>query len=133
MKYKKEIEKLLFDLKINNIERDKIEQELNYSENYIDQVLAKGGNKRFYTALKKYSEMILQNAISEKTKEDYKKDQNKIKQEVKEYTQHHTENILSDYKEKYLTALEEIRELQKKLLEKKEKTEESHRLLKRAK
>lgn len=61
MKYKKDIEKLLFDLKTNGIERDKIEKDLNYSDNYIDQTLSKGGNKRFFENLKSYAERMLQN------------------------------------------------------------------------
>lgn len=60
MNYKKDIEKMLFHLKEINIERERIENDLNYSINYIDQVLSKGGNKRFYLALKKYSDRMLQ-------------------------------------------------------------------------
>jgi hypothetical protein len=60
MNYKKDIENLLFDLKSSGIDRSKIEHDLHYSPNYIDQVVAKGGNKRFYEALKSYSDRILQ-------------------------------------------------------------------------
>lgn len=59
MEFKSQIEKLLKTLKDKGVERGKIEEDLGYSENYIDQMLAKGGNKRFLTALQKY---VLQKA-----------------------------------------------------------------------
>jgi hypothetical protein len=61
MNFKKEIEKLLFNLKLSNIDRATIEKELNYAANYIDQVLAKGGNKRFYENLKRYADQKQEN------------------------------------------------------------------------
>jgi hypothetical protein len=54
MKLKEEIELLLESLKNQGISRTAIEEDLGYSENYIDQVLSKGGNKKFLAALKRY-------------------------------------------------------------------------------
>lgn len=67
--YKKEIEKLLDLLKSVGVTRGKIEADLDYSENYIDQILAKGGNAKFVSNLKRYSDSILQNAIIKELKE----------------------------------------------------------------
>lgn len=64
MELKEQIEKKLQILKINGFDRRKIETELNYKEYYIDQVVSKGGNKRFLTALTDYSNRVLQNATS---------------------------------------------------------------------
>lgn len=60
MNFKPQIEKLLKTLKDKGVERGQVEEDLGYSENYIDQMLAKGGNKRFLTTLQKY---VLQNTI----------------------------------------------------------------------
>lgn len=60
MDFKPQIESLLKTLKSKGVDRGQIEEDLGYSENYIDQMLAKGGNKRFLTALQKY---VLQKAI----------------------------------------------------------------------
>lgn len=54
MNFKKEIEMLLISLKKLNIDRRMIERDLDYRENYIDQLLSKGGNKLFLKRLKKY-------------------------------------------------------------------------------
>ncbi len=54
MDFKKEIEKLLSDLKKMNIDRRKIEKDLSYKEFYIDQVLSKGGNEKFLNTLQRY-------------------------------------------------------------------------------
>ncbi|MDF2189329.1 hypothetical protein [Paraflavitalea sp. CAU 1676] len=62
MELKEQIEVLLVNLKKEGWERSAIEKELNYSENYIDQVLAKGGNLRFLGALEKFSKDVLQKA-----------------------------------------------------------------------
>jgi|GEM_PF-1338693 len=62
MDFKKDIETLLNTLQVQGWGRAEIEQELNYSENYIDQVLSKGGNKRFLGALTKFAEKVLQKA-----------------------------------------------------------------------
>lgn len=64
MEIKKRIEKLLSVLKSSGIDRATIEADLNYSENYVDQVLAKGGNDRFYKSLKTYTERVLGKATS---------------------------------------------------------------------
>jgi hypothetical protein len=60
MDYKKEIESLLEGLKAKGVSRAIIEEDLGYSENYIDQTLSKGGNKKFLQSLKRY---VLQKAI----------------------------------------------------------------------
>ena len=54
--YKKEIEKILEILDAKGVKRDKIEKDLVYSENYIDQVLSKGGNRRILKKLQTYLE-----------------------------------------------------------------------------
>lgn len=63
MNLKEQLEEILDFLKKRGITRSEIEDDLNYSENYIDQALSKGGNKRFLKALEKYKSDILQNAI----------------------------------------------------------------------
>lgn len=60
---KQEIENELDDLKSKGYTRDKIEEELGYSENYIDQQLSKGGNNRFLNAIKGLNGRVLQKAI----------------------------------------------------------------------
>lgn len=65
MELRKEIEILLESLKGLGLERGEIEQELNYSENYIDQVLSKGGNRRFLIQLKKLKNEVLQKPIQQ--------------------------------------------------------------------
>jgi hypothetical protein len=60
MNRKKQILDLLDLLKSAGISRSKIEEELHYSENYIDQLLTKGGNDRFYQALKRYKEAVFE-------------------------------------------------------------------------
>lgn len=57
---KTDIEKLLFDLKKLNYDRRRIEKELAYSKNYIDQILSKGGSDKFLTRLKELQNSILQ-------------------------------------------------------------------------
>src|ERR1700749_2751771 len=54
MNYKKEIENLLKELAAMGISRGRIEEDLNYSPNYIDQALARGGNERFLRTLSSY-------------------------------------------------------------------------------
>lgn len=51
MDFKKEIEKLLFELKAKGWDRKKIEAELKYSPNYISQQLSKGGNEKMHSLL----------------------------------------------------------------------------------
>lgn len=62
MDRKKEIETLLNSLKQNGYSRSKIETELNYSENYIDQQLSKGGNNKFLLALRRLHSTVLEKA-----------------------------------------------------------------------
>lgn len=49
---------LLQELKVLGKDRRTIEKDLNYSPNYIDQALSKGGNERFHAALKHYLEAL---------------------------------------------------------------------------
>src|ERR1700744_4827073 len=56
---KKAILELLQELRSMGKDRRTIETELNYSPNYIDQVLSKGGNERFFIALQRYHEMLI--------------------------------------------------------------------------
>ncbi|TDW96416.1 hypothetical protein [Dinghuibacter silviterrae] len=65
MSIKTDIERVLKDLRRYGKDRRTIEQELRYSPNYIDQMLSKGGNARFYTALKRYHDMLTQQAQEE--------------------------------------------------------------------
>ncbi len=65
MSFKKPIELVLNDLKAKGYDRGEIESGLGYSENYIDQVLAKGGNQKFLNALKRFNE----GAIAKSNKE----------------------------------------------------------------
>jgi len=60
MDVKSKIEQLLDELKSLGKERRTIEKELKYSIFYIDQLLSKGGNVRFYNALKRYYDMLTQ-------------------------------------------------------------------------
>jgi hypothetical protein len=62
MDFKQEIELILEKLKIVGIDRSTIEKDLNYSKNYIDQTLSRGGNEKILGALKLYAQSILQNA-----------------------------------------------------------------------
>lgn len=57
MDYKKEIQNLLLELKQSGIERPEIEEELGVGNNYIDQVLSRGGNKLAYTKLKLFHDL----------------------------------------------------------------------------
>ena len=66
MEFKSEIEKVLIQLKDKGYTRAEIEHELKYAENYINQVLAKGGNKRFLNAINSLNERLLQKATSQK-------------------------------------------------------------------
>lgn len=97
MKYKKDIEKLLFDLKINNVDRDQIEHDLDYSENYIDQILSKGGNKRFYSNLKKYADRMLQKTTDDESNKSSKKKENADNEpeEIKQIANESGEKIIS--------------------------------------
>lgn len=63
MSYKKEIENVLDSLKNHGFDRDAIEKRLDYSKNYIDQQLSKGGNKKFLGSLKRLRDQILQKTI----------------------------------------------------------------------
>jgi uncharacterized NAD(P)/FAD-binding protein YdhS len=63
MSLKKEIENILNELKQKGYDRGEIEQQLNYSENYIDQQLSKGGNQRFLNALVEFNKRVLQKTI----------------------------------------------------------------------
>lgn len=69
MNYKKDTETILNRLKLKGKDRRNIEKELRYSENYLDQALSKGSNKKLYNALIQYEKDILQkqggNNISE--------------------------------------------------------------------
>lgn len=60
MPFKKEIEELLDKIKGLGFDRRTIETRLEYSENYIDQLLSKGGNKKFLSRLQKLEKEILQ-------------------------------------------------------------------------
>jgi hypothetical protein len=62
MNYKEEIQKILDRLAKSGIERGQIEEDFAYAENFIDQTLSRGGNKKFLAALKIYEKAMLQNA-----------------------------------------------------------------------
>jgi hypothetical protein len=67
MDIKTNIENLLNDLKRMGKDRRTIETDLKYSTFYIDQLLSKKGNIRFYNALKRYHEMLMEDAWLEKS------------------------------------------------------------------
>lgn len=69
MNYKDQILKLLERLSEAGIGRHKIEQDFAYAENFIDQALSRGGNKKFLAALKIYEKAMLQNATPPKGRE----------------------------------------------------------------
>lgn len=54
MNIKDSIEKSLQILKNKGIDRRTIEKDLDYAEFYIDQIISKGGNKKFLNRLSKY-------------------------------------------------------------------------------
>lgn len=54
MNYKEEIQKLLNSLKELGFDRRHIEKELDYRAEYLDQILAKGGNKKIVSRLERY-------------------------------------------------------------------------------
>lgn len=62
MDYKIEAEKYLAILAKKGYNRSQIEEQLGYSNNYIDQQLSKGGNKKFVRSLKGLVDVILQKA-----------------------------------------------------------------------
>jgi predicted membrane GTPase involved in stress response len=64
MNYKKEILLLLDRLATAGIDRAQIERDFEYAENFIDQTLSRGGNKKFLAALKIYAKAMLQNTTS---------------------------------------------------------------------
>jgi hypothetical protein len=72
MVYKKQIEEVLDSLKAAGFDRGKIEEDMDYSVNYIDQVLSKGGNKKFLKAMLIYRMAMLQNPISKNNGADDK-------------------------------------------------------------
>lgn len=90
---KQKIETLLFELKQMGISRMFIEKELDYSENYITQLLTKGGNEKFYKRLLKYKNDLLQNATN-KVKETRIGDDIEIQGDLP--------NILAQMKEKMM-------------------------------
>lgn len=55
---RKQIEKILDDLKSAGYSRRDIEKELTKSENYIDQILSKGGNNKFLNELKRFKKSL---------------------------------------------------------------------------
>ena len=64
---KVEIDRMLTDLKRMDKDRRTIEKELKYAPFYIDQALSKGGNTRFYNALKRYYEIVMEDAWRKST------------------------------------------------------------------
>ncbi|WP_343668690.1 hypothetical protein [Chitinophaga sp.] len=58
MELKKEIEKLLIDLKNYNWGRKEIEEEFGYNPNYISQALSRGGNDKLLGNLKKLKSRV---------------------------------------------------------------------------
>ncbi len=70
MEFKNEIESVLERLKGIGYSRDVIEKALGYSENYIDQTLSKGGNKRFLKSLADFHERMLEKATVKPAKQN---------------------------------------------------------------
>lgn len=67
MEFKDEIILLLSELKALGVERSTIEADLDYSENYIDQQLAKGGNARFLQRLRRYRNALVHGVAKSNT------------------------------------------------------------------
>lgn len=85
MNIKEEIESILESLKRLGIKRGDIEKALNYSENYIDQTLSKGGNEKFLGALKRYAEEFLPSGSKSMANEElvlYAKDYDKLIEQI---------------------------------------------------
>lgn len=57
---KTDLDRMLTDLKRMDKDRRTIEKELKYAPFYIDQALSKGGNARFYNALTRYYETVME-------------------------------------------------------------------------
>jgi hypothetical protein len=64
MDYKKEMSRLLSDLKKKNHSRRKIERYLGYAEKTLDQVLSKGGNESIVNKLREYKSEVEKGNIS---------------------------------------------------------------------
>lgn len=63
MEAKEELKKVLEDLETLGLTRRKIELELGYSENYLDQQVSRGkSNKKLLTALDKLKQQLLEKA-----------------------------------------------------------------------
>jgi Mg2+ and Co2+ transporter CorA len=60
MNFKNDILELLHKLKLLGYERARIEADLDYSANYLDQILSKGGNKKIVSRLDRYYNEVLQ-------------------------------------------------------------------------
>lgn len=58
MTLKEQIKAQLNQLKLMGKDRRAIERDLHYSENYLDQVLSKGGNEKVYQALVDYQKYL---------------------------------------------------------------------------
>lgn len=65
MTLKEQIKAQLVHLKLMGKDRRTIERELHYSENYLDQVLSKGGNEKVYQALVDYQKFLEQQPADE--------------------------------------------------------------------
>lgn len=87
MDYKKEILKELEALRDLGIERPEIEKGIEVGDNYIDQVLARGGNKVALSKIKMFHQLLLHNATLAQSYTDKRRDQknNGTKKEVPVY------------------------------------------------
>jgi hypothetical protein len=70
MDYKKEMSKLLNDLKQKNHSRRKIEEYLGYAPKTLDQILSKGGNESIVIKLRAYKSDVDKGIIKNFTLED---------------------------------------------------------------
>jgi hypothetical protein len=68
MDYKKEIETVLDELKMKGYSRGEIEKDLDRAEDWIDVMLARGGNKKALGMLKAYNKRMLPKATLSNTK-----------------------------------------------------------------
>lgn len=102
MDYKKQIEEVLDSLKAAGFDRGKIEEDMDYSVNYIDQVLSKGGNKKFLKAMIIYRMAMLQNPIAKSNMDDKERliqqieDRRKDAEKVAEKMEQHYEDAKAD-------------------------------------
>ncbi len=71
--YRKDIENLLFDIKVKTGLKDKdIAKRLNYNPSYFSRIISEGGNETMYKKLKILSEDGINNSATDKQNKQHK-------------------------------------------------------------